>query len=106
MISGLNPLDLLRWRSIEAAQELAKSNNTKILLLGGQNGLPVMLNIGDGKRAACLHGRRRWWQCPSHRKDRDAGSGSAPDSSEKGRLLSEQDRQGSPSATQRPQVKR
>jgi regulator of protease activity HflC (stomatin/prohibitin superfamily) len=52
VISGLNPLDLLRWRSIEAAQELAKSNNTKILLLGGQNGLPVMLNIGDGKESS------------------------------------------------------
>jgi prohibitin 1 len=35
---------LLKWKGIEATQDLAKSKNTKIVIVGGQDGLPVILN--------------------------------------------------------------
>ena len=40
---------LLQWKGIEATQELAKSPNSKIVIIGsGKNGLPVILNAeGD-----------------------------------------------------------
>ena len=38
---------LLRWKGIEATQELAKSQNTKIVVIGGKGGLPLILNEGD-----------------------------------------------------------
>ena len=34
----------LRWRGVEATLQLAKSNNTKIVIIGGKNGLPIILN--------------------------------------------------------------
>jgi regulator of protease activity HflC (stomatin/prohibitin superfamily) len=34
----------LKWRGIEATLELAKSPNAKVVIIGGQNGLPVILN--------------------------------------------------------------
>ena len=38
----------LRWRGIEATLELAKSNNAKIVIVGGgKDGLPLILNTGD-----------------------------------------------------------
>ena len=37
--------DLLRWKGIEATENLAKSENSKIVLIGnGDKGLPVILN--------------------------------------------------------------
>jgi len=46
--SNITP-DLLRWRSIDATLELAKSNNTKVLLLGnGQGNVPFMMNLEGG----------------------------------------------------------
>jgi regulator of protease activity HflC (stomatin/prohibitin superfamily) len=35
---------LLKWKGIEATQELAKSTNTKIVIVGGADGLPLILN--------------------------------------------------------------
>ena len=38
----------LRWRGIGASLDLAKSNNSKVIVLGGgQSGSPVMLNVTD-----------------------------------------------------------
>jgi prohibitin 1 len=38
----------LRWRGIEATLELAKSNNAKIVVIGGgKDGLPLILNTAD-----------------------------------------------------------
>lgn len=36
--------DLLRFKGIDATLELAKSNNTKVVVIGGKDGLPVLLN--------------------------------------------------------------
>ena len=48
-IAGKISPDMLRWRSIDAALELAKSHNSKVVVLGGgQNGLSMQLNLGDG----------------------------------------------------------
>jgi prohibitin 1 len=35
---------LLRWKGIEATEKLATSSNAKVLLVGGKDGLPVILN--------------------------------------------------------------
>ena len=36
---------LLQWKGIEATLELAKSNNTKVIVIGsGEDGLPIILN--------------------------------------------------------------
>ncbi|MBI4795596.1 MAG: prohibitin family protein [Deltaproteobacteria bacterium] len=40
---------LLRWRGIEATRVLAESTNTKIIVVGGRDGLPLILNTGPGK---------------------------------------------------------
>jgi len=40
---------LLRWRGIEATKELAKSPNTKVIVIGGAGGLPLILNTAGGK---------------------------------------------------------
>ncbi|MEM0995943.1 MAG: prohibitin family protein [Bacteroidota bacterium] len=34
----------LKWKGIEATQELANSSNSKIVIIGGDDGLPVILN--------------------------------------------------------------
>jgi regulator of protease activity HflC (stomatin/prohibitin superfamily) len=49
--------DLLRWRSIDATLELAKSPNSKIVVLGGNQGAQMLLNVdtnimGGGNAAA------------------------------------------------------
>lgn len=47
-IAGKVSPDMLRWRSIDAALELAKSSNSKVILLGGGQNTPLMqLNLGD-----------------------------------------------------------
>jgi regulator of protease activity HflC (stomatin/prohibitin superfamily) len=39
---------LLRWKGVEATETLAKSENTKIIIIGGgADGLPIMLNTAD-----------------------------------------------------------
>jgi soluble P-type ATPase len=36
---------MLKWRGIQATTELAKSPNSKIIIMGtGQNNLPLLLN--------------------------------------------------------------
>ena len=35
---------LLKWKAIEAAQELSKSPNSKIVILGDKSGLPIILS--------------------------------------------------------------
>ncbi len=35
---------LLRWKGIEATEHLALSQNAKVVIIGGQNGLPLILN--------------------------------------------------------------
>jgi regulator of protease activity HflC (stomatin/prohibitin superfamily) len=39
---------LLRWKGIEATSHLAESNNTKIIIVGGKDGLPIILNTEMG----------------------------------------------------------
>lgn len=43
---------LLQWRGIEATLELARSPNAKIVIIGGKDGLPLILNTGEGLAAA------------------------------------------------------
>jgi regulator of protease activity HflC (stomatin/prohibitin superfamily) len=52
LIAGKVSPDMLRWRSIDAALDLAKSNNSKVIVLGGgQPGLAMQLNLGDSPGA-------------------------------------------------------
>ena len=46
---GLNE-QLLRWKGIEATEHLAKSPNTKVIIVGGRDGLPLILNAGPEAR--------------------------------------------------------
>jgi len=39
--------NFLRWRGIQATEELAKSTNAKVVVVGGKEGLPLILNTGD-----------------------------------------------------------
>jgi regulator of protease activity HflC (stomatin/prohibitin superfamily) len=39
---------LLRWKGIEATSHLAESNNAKIIIVGGKDGLPIILNTETG----------------------------------------------------------
>lgn len=39
--------DVLSYRGIEATKELAQSTNSKLVIIGGANGLPLILNTGD-----------------------------------------------------------
>jgi hypothetical protein len=36
--------NLLQWKGIEATQALTQSQNAKIIIVGGANGLPLILN--------------------------------------------------------------
>lgn len=48
LIAGKAIPELLRWRSVDAAVELAKSNNSKVVVFGGgQNGPVLQLSLGD-----------------------------------------------------------
>ncbi|WP_323798325.1 prohibitin family protein [Nisaea sp.] len=38
----------LRWRGIEATLQLAQSNNSKVIVIGGADGLPIILNTDPG----------------------------------------------------------
>lgn len=37
---------LLRWKGIEATEKLAASSNAKVVIVGGKDGLPLILNTG------------------------------------------------------------
>lgn len=55
VVSELITPDLLTWKGIEATEELARSNNAKMVVIGGgKNGLPIILNTGDSPSAAAL----------------------------------------------------
>ncbi len=46
-VSGI-PQSVLIWKGIEATLELAKSPNTKVIVMGGKNDLPLVLgNVPD-----------------------------------------------------------
>jgi len=38
---------LLRWKGIEATSRLADSPNTKVVIVGGRDGLPLIFNVGE-----------------------------------------------------------
>jgi prohibitin 1 len=42
---------LLRWKGIEATSRLAESQNAKIVIIGGKDGLPLIFNVGDNGKA-------------------------------------------------------
>ena len=42
---GVTTEQFLRWRGIEATLELARSNNAKVVVVGGRDGLPLILNM-------------------------------------------------------------
>jgi regulator of protease activity HflC (stomatin/prohibitin superfamily) len=41
---------LLRWKGIEATSRLAESTNSKVVIVGGKDGLPLIFNIGEEGR--------------------------------------------------------
>lgn len=41
---------LLKWKGIEATEHLAKSPNAKVVIVGGKDGLPLILNTGPEGR--------------------------------------------------------
>jgi regulator of protease activity HflC (stomatin/prohibitin superfamily) len=41
-------LNFLRWKGIEATLDLSKSANTKVIVIGAQNGLPLILDTASG----------------------------------------------------------
>ncbi len=41
---------LLRWKGIEATEKLASSSNAKVVIVGGKDGLPLILNTGPERR--------------------------------------------------------
>lgn len=38
---------LLRWKGIEATEKLAQSSNAKVIIIGGKDGLPIILSPGQ-----------------------------------------------------------
>jgi len=42
--------DLLRWQGIQATKDIAESKNAKIVIIGGKDGLPIILNTEDSSR--------------------------------------------------------
>jgi len=38
---------LLRWKGIEATSRLAESANSKVVIIGGRDGLPLIFNVGE-----------------------------------------------------------
>jgi len=41
--AGITP-GLLTWKGIEATEKLAESTNSKFIVIGGKNGLPLIMN--------------------------------------------------------------
>lgn len=42
----------LRWRGIEATLQLSQSNNAKVIVIGGADGLPIILNTDPAMKGA------------------------------------------------------
>eukprot|EP00039_Didymoeca_costata_P014254 m.228139 g.228139 ORF g.228139 m.228139 type:complete len:60 (-) comp15976_c1_seq7:242-421(-) len=48
--TGISPA-LLQWKGIEATETLAKSDNSKIVIMGnGKDSLPVILSADESKK--------------------------------------------------------
>lgn len=47
---------VLRYRGVEATKELAASANAKVIVIGGADGLPLILNTGDQPAASAAAG--------------------------------------------------
>lgn len=46
----LSKISILQWKGLEVTSEFAKSNNSKIIIMGnGKNGLPLLLNPDEKK---------------------------------------------------------
>jgi regulator of protease activity HflC (stomatin/prohibitin superfamily) len=43
--------ELLRWKGIEATSRLAESHNSKVVIIGGRDGLPLIFNVGEEIRS-------------------------------------------------------
>ncbi len=43
----LSKIDIMKWRGLEVTEQLAKSPNSKIILIGTDNKLPIILSAGD-----------------------------------------------------------
>jgi prohibitin 1 len=43
---------LLRWKGIEATSHLAESSNSKVVIIGGKDGLPLIFNVGEEVKPA------------------------------------------------------
>jgi prohibitin 1 len=43
---------LLRWKGIEATSRLAESSNSKVVIVGGRDGLPLIFNVGEEAKPA------------------------------------------------------
>jgi regulator of protease activity HflC (stomatin/prohibitin superfamily) len=41
---------LLRWKGIEATEKLSSSSNAKVVIVGGKDGLPLILNTGPERK--------------------------------------------------------
>jgi len=48
---GISP-NFLRWKGIEATLDLAKSANAKVVVIGAQNGLPLILDTSSSALAS------------------------------------------------------
>ena len=47
--------NFLRWKGIEATLDLAKSANAKVVVVGAQNGLPLILDTSSAPASARAH---------------------------------------------------
>ena len=47
----------LRWRGIEATLQLAQSNNAKVIVIGGADGLPIILNTDPAMKGADINSK-------------------------------------------------
>ena len=56
IVSGTITDEYLRLRGIDATLAIASSNNAKIIVIGGDDGLPLILNTGDVESGAPTQG--------------------------------------------------
>jgi prohibitin 2 len=51
-VALLKASTLLRWKGIEATSHLAESSNSKVVIIGGKDGLPLIFNVGEEVKPA------------------------------------------------------
>ncbi len=68
---GISP-SYLKWRGIEATLELAKSNNAKVVLVGGggSGGLPLILNLDSAVSPSALSEQKTTQKTPALKEER------------------------------------